>query len=151
MSEEQMSDEELLGELTKSLGNNPSKEEERESVHTFLHKVVTAEDNTKVGNLSVDGKYDELGMPKNTVRGNLAMARIASMIMKNPFFERYYRAKAQETLATSLSNEGFLLRQATTQTKQIADITKKRKVNKGWFGKKQIEETGGDTFRTVRE
>jgi len=31
-------------------------------------------------------------------------------------------------------------------TKQVADITKRRKINKGWFGSKKVtEESGGDT------
>ena len=52
---------------------------------------------------------------------------------------------AEATLATSLSKQGFLVRQATTQTKQVADVTKRRTVNKGWFGSKKIQESGGDT------
>ena len=42
--------------------------------------------------------------------------------------------------STSLSREGFLVKQATTQTRQIADISKKRKVNKGWFGMRVKED-----------
>ena len=49
-------------------------------------------------------------------------------------------------MATSLSRVGFLVRQSTVQTKQVADITKRKKINKGWFGKQKVEESGGDTI-----
>ena len=57
---------------------------------------------------------------------------------------KFFLKQAWETLATSLSREGFIIRQATTTTKQIADATKRRKINRGMFGKKTIEESGGD-------
>ena len=66
------------------------------------------------------------------------------MIMNNKYFADYFKDEAEDTLATSLSREGFLVRQATTTTKQIADVTKRKKVNKGWFSKKE-ETQGGDT------
>ena len=64
--------------------------------------------------------------------------------MANDFFKDYFKATAEDTLATSLSREGFLIKQATTQTKQVADVTRRRKINKGWFGSKTIESSGGD-------
>jgi hypothetical protein len=73
------------------------------------------------------------------------MQLIADKIMGIPYFSEYFRQDAENTLATSLSRNGFLVRQGTTQTKQIADITRRRKINKGWF--KQSEEVqGGDTI-----
>jgi hypothetical protein len=49
--------------------------------------------------------------------------------------------------ASSLSREGFLVKQATTTTKQLADITKKPKTqNKSWFKKK--DESEGDKLQT---
>ena len=70
--------------------------------------------------------------------------RISEKIMNNPFFKDYFEAEAEDSLATSLSREGFLVRQATTMTKNVADITKRKKINKGWFGSKKVEESGGD-------
>ncbi len=72
------------------------------------------------------------------------MARISSDIMDNHFFEQYFNKKAEETTATSLSREGFIVKQATTQTKQVADLTKRRMINKSWFGAEKIQEQGGE-------
>ena len=72
------------------------------------------------------------------------MARICEKIMGNNFFKEYFQGAALETLGTSLSREGFLLKTAVTTTKQVADATKRRKINKGMFGSKRIEESGGD-------
>ena len=72
------------------------------------------------------------------------MSLIAEMIMDNDYFMDYFKKDAENTLATSLSREGFLVKQATVQTKVVADATRRRKINKGLFGSKRIEESGGD-------
>jgi hypothetical protein len=94
---------------------------------------------------------NELGRPDLTVRGDKDLALIASDIMGNTYFAEYFEKEAQNTLATSLSREGFLIKQATTTTKQVADATRRRKTNKGWFGSKSTEETGGDITTPQRE
>lgn len=141
-SEQEMSDEEAIMKIAAAMKDNAPSSEDRQSVHTFLHNVAIAEKSTKVGNLRDDKDMNELGYPIHNVRGALEMARISDKIMDNNFFKEYFEAEAEETLATSLSREGFLVRQATTSTKQVADVTKRRTVNKGWFGKKKVEETG---------
>ncbi len=73
------------------------------------------------------------------------MAIIAEKIMENDYFKDYFEKEAENTLATSLSRMGFLIKHAVIQTKQVADITKRKKTNKGWFGKQKVEESGGDT------
>jgi hypothetical protein len=60
-------------------------------------------------------------------------------------YKEYFEKEAMITLNTSLSRDGFLIRQATTTTKQVADATRRRKINKGMFGHKTVEESGGDT------
>ena len=65
--------------------------------------------------------------------------------MENDYFKGFFEKDLMNTMGTSLSREGFLIRQATVTTKQVADVTKRRKVNKGMFGSKTIEESGGDT------
>jgi len=141
----EMSDDEAILKIAAAMKDNAPTAEDRQSVHAFLHNVATAEETTKVGNLRDDKEMNELGVPNHNVRGSLEMARISDKIMDNEFFKSYFKAEAEETLATSLSREGFLVRQATTQTKNVADMTKRRKINKGWFGNKKIEESGGDT------
>ena len=139
----EMSDDEAILKIAAAMKDNAPTAEDRQSVHAFLHNVATAEETTKVGNLRDDKEMNELGVPNHNVRGSLEMARISDKIMDNEFFKSYFKAEAEETLATSLSREGFLVRQATTVTKNIADVTKRRKVNKGWFGKSKVEESGG--------
>ena len=112
--------------------------EEKYNVHTFLHRVATADDTTKVGNLS----DAEVGTPKHPTRALKEFALIAGKIINNPFFEDYFSQEAEIVSSTSLSKEGFLVKQATTQTRQIADVTKKRMKNKGWFQKKEDKVEG---------
>lgn len=144
-NEEEMSDDEALMKLAAAMKDNSPSLDDKQSVHAFLNNVATATTTTKVGNLRDDKDLNELGIPAHNVRGSLEMARISDKIMNNPFFKDYFAAEAEESLATSLSREGFLVRQATTSTKQVADVTKRRKINKGWFGSKKVEESGGDT------
>ena len=146
--EVEMSDDEAIMKIAAAMKDNAPTEEDKQSVHTFLNNVAVAEKTTKVGNLRDDKEMNELGVPIHNVRGRLEMARIANKIMENDFFKDYFEAEAEDTLATSLSREGFLVRQATTVTKNVADVTKRRKINEGWFGKSRIEESGGDANKT---
>ena len=140
----ELSDEEAIMKIAQAMKDTPSSEE-RINVHTFLRDVVINADPTRIGNLRDDKDINELGIPQWTVRGSLDMVRISDRIMNNSFFQEFFKSSSDDTLATSLSREGFLVRQASVQTKQIADITKRRKINKGMFGSKKIEESGGDT------
>jgi len=145
---EEISDDEAIMKIAAAMKDNSPMQEEKQNIHTFLVNVVQTEEIdklSKVGNLRDDKDLNELGIPRWHVRGGLEMARVSDMIMNNEFFRKYFQAQVSETLATSLSREGFLIRQGTTQTKQVADVTRRRKVNKGWFGKEQVDESGGDT------
>lgn len=148
MSEEQstdtMSDEEAIQKIAMAMKDNAPSQDEKINVHTFLRDVVVTPDTTRVGNLKDDKDMNELGMGSYTVRGCKDMALISNKIMNNKFFNEYFEQKGQDVLATSLSRGGFLVRQASVQTKQVVDATKRRKVNKGWFGKENVEESGGD-------
>lgn len=150
MTEEQtnteMSDEEALIKLASAMKDNTPSQEEKNNVHTFLVNVVREPDIDKIvklGNLRDDKDLNELGVPVWTVRGALEMGRISEMIMGNNFFRDFFNASAKETVTTSLSREGFLIKQATTQTKQVADVTRRRRINKGMFKTKE-EVSGGD-------
>ncbi|HUS51672.1 MAG TPA: hypothetical protein VMZ91_16010 [Candidatus Paceibacterota bacterium] len=141
---ENISDEEAIMRIAMAMKDNAPTPEEKHNVHKFLFDVVMAKDTTKIGNLQVDKDINELGTPEHTVRGSKSMQLIADKIMDNNYFSEYFEQEAEDTLATSLSREGFLIKSAVTQTKQIADITRRRKINKGWFGKKSISESGGE-------
>lgn len=145
--EQEISDEEAIIKIAQAMKDNAPSQEDKQNVHTFLINVVKEsqiENISKIGNLRDDKEINELGIPPWNVRGALEMARISDKIMRNNFFKEYFEASALETLSTSLSREGFLIKQATTTTKQVADATKRRKINKGMFGSKKIEESGGD-------
>ena len=147
-TEEPMTDEQALLKIAQAMKDNAPTQEEKSNVHTFLRDVVMAKDTTKIGNLRVDKDLDELGIPAHTVRGCKEMSRISGMIINNEFFKGYFKSEAEDTLATSLSREGFLVRTSTIQTKQIVDATRRKKSNKGWFGKKSTDESGGDITQT---
>ena len=142
-----MSDEEAIRKIAEAMKDNAPSQDERQNVHTFLLNVVQESEIdkvSKIGNLRDDKELNELGKPIWTVRGSLGMSLIADKIMDNKYFKEYFERDAEITLNTSLSREGFLIRHATISTKQVVDATKRRKVNKGMFGKKNIEESGGD-------
>ena len=147
MVEVEISDEEALMKLANAMKGNEPSSEDKKSIFTFLDNVAKAEDTTKIGNLRDDKDMNELGNPSYTVRGAKDMALISEKIMDNDYFKEYFKLDAENTLATSLSREGFLIRQGTIQTKQVADITKRKKINKGWFGKEKVEESGGATLQ----
>lgn len=147
MENKEMSDDEAIQRIVEAMGGNTPTQEEKHNVHTFLTSIVNTEDIDKVikvGNLRDDRDLNELGNPQWNVRGALKMARISNMIMDNPFFQKYFEAQARETTASSLSREGFLPKLGTITTKQMVDATKRRRVNKGLFGKRTVEESGGD-------
>jgi len=142
--QQELSDEQALMKIAQAMKDNAPTPEDKHNVHKFLFDVVITKDSTKIGDLQVDKEINELGIPEHTVRGSKSMKLIADKIMDNDFFKEYYDQEAEDVLATSLSREGFLIKQATVQTKQIADVTRRRKVNKGWFKQKE-ESSGGDT------
>ena len=141
---EDLSDEEAILKIAQAMKDTPTPED-KVNVHTFLRDVVVNKNPTRIGNLRDDDKLNELGNPQWTVRGSLDMVKLCDKIMGNEFFIDFFQASAYDTLSTSLSRGGFLVRQASVQTKQIADVTKRRKINKGMFGQRKIEESGGDT------
>jgi hypothetical protein len=151
MTEEQnqeITDEEALMKIAQAMKDNVPSAEDKVNVHTFLRDVVTTPDTTRVANLRDDKDLNELGIPNASVRGSKEMARISRLIMNNEFFADFFDKESADTTDTSLSREGFIVRQATVQTKQVADITKRRKINKGWFGKQTVDEQGGDTTQS---
>lgn len=139
--------EEQLLKIADAMKDNAPTPEEKQNVHAFLNNVMLTEDNTKVGNLRDDKEYNELGFPVWNVRGALEMAQISELIIGNNFFKEYFEKSADNTLKTSLSRNGFLIKAAVTQVKSVSDSTKRRRTTKGFF-KKNEEETGGDALNT---
>ncbi len=143
--EQELSDDEAILKIAAAMKDSNQSKEDKQSIHTFLFNVATADDTRKIGNLRNDKDFNELGIPPHNVRGSFELARISDLIMDNEIFAQWFEKEAENTLATSLSSEGFLIKQATVTTKNVADITKRKKINKGWFGKSKIEESGNPT------
>ena len=118
--------------LSEYLGFGAAAPEEKHNVHSFLYKVATSDDTTKVGNLTID----EIGMPHINLRTYKELALISGKIMDNEFLEKYYQAKGEIITATSLSKDAKLINLAVLQKRQIEDVTKPRVQNSGWFKKK---------------
>lgn len=107
--------------------------ETKQNLHKFLKDVVTTEDTSKTGNLDMD----ELGYPNLPLRSSKELELFCNDVWNQQSWGNYFRRLGELHSSTSLSKEGFLMKLAVTQTKQLADITPtKKKENKGWFKKK---------------
>jgi hypothetical protein len=108
--------------------------ESKETSVSFFTKVISHADSSKIGNLN----DDELGMPQLPVRTLQELGMLSKEVLDKEEFAGYFNKQAEIVLATSLSKNGFLLRQVGTSKKEIADVTPtKIKENKGWFKKKE--------------
>lgn len=139
--EEQMTAEEmqLLKDAMAGGGYGSPKEEEKHNVHTFLHKISVAGDTTKTGFL----REEEIGYTPYSVRTYKQLNVICEDLCNDDIWAEYFRKEGEIITATSLSREGFLVRQATTTTRQIADVTKPKVPNKGWFKSNPKQGEGG--------
>jgi hypothetical protein len=126
-------------ELTRALGYGTSQVDQKHNVHTFLFNIATAEDTTKIGNI----EKDELGIPRHPTRAYKQLSLIAEKIMDNQDLASYWESKSENITATSLSKEGFLPKLAVISRREIADMTKRRKPNRGWFKKREDSSDGG--------
>lgn len=111
--------------------------EQKETSFGFFKEVIKKEDSSKISNLDID----ELGNPVLPVRSYQELALFCNNICDEKEFADYFTKKAEIILSTGLSKEGFLLKIVGTQRKEIADVTPKKKENRGWFKRK---EKGGD-------
>lgn len=136
---EEMSDEELSQKLAQLVGTVPT-QEEKQNAHTFLTKVATSEDTTKLGNLRDDDQMNELGVPVLPLRTYKELQLFCEDIADMKEYASYFQKKGEILTATSLSRNAKLINLAVVQRREIADVTKKRKINKGWFKKKESPE-----------
>lgn len=138
----QMSEDELM-KMAQLMGATPQPED-KQNQFTFINNVATTLDTTRVGNVS----EVELGNPKYPIRSLKNLALICDKIMENDVYRDYFLAESEIVTSTSLSKEGFLVNKSNTTTRQIGDITKRRRPNRGWFSRKEPTEgnyadTGG--------
>lgn len=139
---EQEQDPTLLTEEEKSLlmkewayGGSPA--EQKQTAHSFLHAIATSDDTTKTGFLT----DQEVGLPQHSVRTYKKCALIAEKIANNQKIQEYFTARAEIMTATSLSRRGFLAQLAVVQKRQLEDVTKPKRENKGLFKSKEDEST----------
>lgn len=115
--------------------------ESKQTLHSFMSKVIKSSSTTKVGNLDIE----ELGRPKLPVRTHLELETFCKDVASDTEFADYFKKIAEIQTSSSLSKEGFLMKLAVTAKKELADVSpSKGKSNGGWFKKK-----GGDTFQNV--
>ena len=131
----ELSEEELAEKIASLVGVTPVPEE-KTNMYTFLTNIAIAEDTTKIGYL----KEEELGMPTLPVRSDKSLALWSGEVMENPFFQNFFLKESEDTTSTSLSRDGFLAKLAVLQKKEIADVTKPKRENKGWFKPKEKED-----------
>ena len=131
--------EEELEDYIRSIAGSVPQPDEKHNVHTFLHNVAVAQDTTKIGNL----KEEEVGMPKLPLRTYKELALFSTEVANMPYFGDYFIKKAEIMTATSLSKDAKLISLAVITRKEMADVTKRRTINKGWFKTKEVRE-GGD-------
>ena len=141
MTEEQLTQEEqqLLEEAMKSYGA-PEKEE-KHNVHTFLNKVANSPDTTKTGNLT----QEEVGITPFSLRSFKQFQLDSQDLANDDIWAEYFRKEGEILTATSLSKDAKLINLAVIQRRELADVTKPRKENKGWFSKKDKQPTDGES------
>lgn len=128
-------EQEQLAEALKAYGAPTP--EEKHNVHVFLNKVATSEDTTKTGNLDTT----ELGVTKYSMRTYKNLHLVCDKLCNDDIWADYFKKKAEILSSTSLSKDGFLTGLAVIQRRQIEEIKKERKENKGWFkGKDSTKE-----------
>lgn len=112
--------------------------EEKHSVHSFLHKVATSEDTTKLGYL----RDEELGMPKLPIRTHKELAVFSKEVCALDIFSDYFNKLSEITTSTSLSRDAKLLELAVINRRQLEDVTKKPRTKRGFFRKRDETEGG---------
>ena len=111
--------------------------EDKHTLHTFLHRIATSDDTTKTGYL----RDEELGTSEFPVRSYKSFALWSDKVIRNKYMKEYFEKESEDTTSTSLSRDGFLIKTSVLTKKELADTTKKQSTNKGWFRRKQPEES----------
>jgi hypothetical protein len=113
-------------------------QDEKMTIPAFFAKVLENDDTSRVGNLS----SEELGLPSLQVRTSKELELFCNDVCNDKVFAEYWKKKAEIDTSTSLSKDAIFLKLLVTKKNEIADITRHRKQNKGWFSKKDKEESG---------
>lgn len=109
----------------------------KQNVHSFFTDIIKTADTTRVGNLD----EDELGKPKLPVRTYKELELFCKDVANDNDWAEYFKKMAEVQTSTSLSKDAILIKLSVTNKKELADMTPKRKKNKGWFRKGGSSET----------
>lgn len=107
--------------------------EAKENTQSFFSKVIKADDTTRTGNLS----EEELGISQLPVRTYEELSLICNDVLEDKSFGDFFNKMSEIQTATSLSKEALLLKLVVTTKRELADLTQKKKVKKGFFKKKE--------------
>jgi hypothetical protein len=121
-------------------GYNSPIPDEKQNAWTFLKKVMEIPNTMRVGNLSAE----EVGIPPLSLRTLKECELISSDIIGNFFYAEYFRNKAEILSGSSLSKDAKLISLSSLQRREIADTTKPKAVNSGWFGSRKEPNTQND-------
>lgn len=130
-NEPEMSAEEIEKQISDLVGTAPVADE-KQNVHSFLFNVARADDTTKLGNLTPE----EVGIPKLPIRTYKELALFCRDVGNMAYFHDYFNAKSEIMTSSSLSKDAKLIDLAVMNRKEIADVTKPKVENTGWFKKK---------------
>lgn len=133
MADGEMTEDEIAARLAQQLYGQNIPQNTQHSVHAFLNNVAKANDTTKTGYLN----EEELGLPKLPERTLKELALFCEDVANMDYFAEYFRKKAEILTSTSLSKDAKLLSLAVLTKREVADVTKRRTVKKGWFKKKE--------------
>jgi len=131
MDETPITEAEIAERLGQLVGSTPNAEE-KQNVHAFLRSVAASKDTTKTGFLG----DEELGNPTLPLRTYHELALFCNEVANMDYYADYFKKKGEILTATSLSKNAKLLTLAVLQKREVEDITKPKKVNKGWFRQK---------------
>ena len=129
---------EILKEALSSQGYGTPQPEEKYNVHAFLHRVSVSPDTTKTGFLT----EEEIGSTPYSLRAYKQLSLESGELANDEIWEGYFLKLGEILTATSLSKEAKLISLAVLQRRELADVTKPRKENKGWFKKKEDNPQG---------
>lgn len=137
MEEQQQAEPEMTAqeveEYVQALAGNTPGGDEKNNVHTFLNKVATAEDTTKLGNL----KEEEVGLPKLPQRTYLDLALFCKDVANMEYFYDYFQKKAEILTSSSLSKDAKLISLAVMQRREFSQKSgtgSGMNSKKSWFG-----------------
>jgi hypothetical protein len=110
--------------------------ETKSNIHSFFTKVIQNPETIRIGNVT----EEELGKPHIPIRTFKELELFSKDVCNDTSWADYFNKMAEIQTETSLSKEGLLLKLSVTQTKQLADVTPKKRKNSGWFKKKESSE-----------